>query len=89
MNNTKQSRSNTTKNHQSNTNKVIGKTFYTRCPNNMSKYRTIEIQLKPFVNAITPVLSSSVYDYPPEGIEEINSLLLTRVMRMPLKIKNQ
>ena len=49
----------------------------------------VEIQLKPFVNAITPVLSSSVYDYPPEGIEEINSLLLTRLMRMPLKIKKQ
>tara|TARA_E500000318_G_C3567668_1_gene216428 strand:+ start:890 stop:1162 length:273 start_codon:yes stop_codon:yes gene_type:complete len=65
-------------------NGMIGKVFYTLCPDDKNYYRTIRLHLNPFINAIRPQISNAVYGTPPDGMKEINPTLLQRVMRMPL-----
>jgi len=63
-------------------NGMIGKVFYQICPDNNRYYRTIRIHHNPFTNHLQPQISNAVMGLPPDGMEPINPLLLTRLMRM-------
>lgn len=65
-------------------NSNIGKTYYTICPDNNKYYRTIYIRNNPFTGALQPLISNAVYGNPPDGMQEIPPLMLTRLMRLQM-----
>jgi hypothetical protein len=65
-------------------NSLIGKTFFNICPDNPKYFRTIYIRHNPFTNALQPLTSNPVYGVPPAGMEEINPLMLNRLMRLQM-----
>jgi hypothetical protein len=65
-------------------NSNIGKTYYTLCPDNPKYYRTIFIKHNPFTNTLQPMVSNPVYGVVPDGIEEIPSVMLQKMMRLQM-----
>ena len=61
---------------------LAGQTFYSICPDNDKYYKTIFIRFNPFTNAMQPMMSNAIYGTPPDGMEEINALILQRLMRL-------
>jgi len=61
---------------------LAGQTFYHTCPDNQQYYKTIYIRFNPFTNAMQPMMSNAVFGTPPDGMEEINPLVLQRLMRL-------
>lgn len=61
---------------------LAGQTFYLTCPDNDKYYKTIFIRFNPFTNAMQPMISNPVYGIPPEGMDEINPLILQRLLRL-------
>lgn len=61
---------------------LAGQTFYSICPDNSNYFKTIFIRFNPFTNAMQPMMSNPIYGTPPDGMEEINPLLLQRLMRL-------
>ena len=61
---------------------LVGQTFYSRCPDDSRYYKTIYIRFNPFTNALQPMISNAIYGTPPDGMEEINPLLLSRLTRL-------
>jgi len=61
---------------------LAGQTFYSICPDNDKYYKTIFIRFNPFTNAMQPMMSNAIYGTPPDGMEEINPLVLQRLMRI-------
>ena len=58
-----------------------GKIFYRRCPDDSRYYRSIRLHFNPFVNKLVPQISNPVMGEPPEELQEIPPLLLSRIMR--------
>ena len=65
-------------------NKVVGKVYFNRCPDDQRYFRTIRIHLNPFTNALSPQISNPVMGEPPEGSEEINPLILNRLLKVQM-----
>ena len=63
-------------------NSQIGKIYYQRCPDNPKYFRSIRIAHNPFTNSTQPQISEAIYGEPPEGLEPIPPLMLTRLMRI-------
>lgn len=61
---------------------LSGQTFYHTCPDNPKYYKTIFIRFNPFTNAMQPMMSNAIYGTPPDGMDEINPLILQRLMRL-------
>ena len=61
---------------------LVGQTFYTKCPDDSRFYKTIYIRFNPFTNAMQPMISNSIFGEPPDTLEEINPLILQRLMRL-------
>ena len=63
---------------------MIGKIYYQLCPDYNRYFRTIRIHHNPWTNALQPQISNAVFGTPPEELEAINPLMLTRLMRMSM-----
>ena len=61
---------------------LAGQTFYNICNDDDRYYKTIYIRFNPFTNALQPMISNAIYGTPPDGMEEINPLLLSRLTRL-------
>ena len=61
---------------------LVGQTFYNRCPNDSRYYKTIYIRFNPFTNAMQPMISNEIFGEPPNTMEQINPLMLQRLLRL-------
>ena len=61
---------------------LVGQTFYSKCPDDSRYFKTIFIRFNPFTNAMQPMISNKVYGEPPDTMEEINPLMLQRLLRI-------
>ena len=61
---------------------LVGQTFYSKCPDDSRYFKTIYIRFNPFTNAMQPMISNKVYGEPPNGMEEINPLILQRLLKL-------
>ena len=61
---------------------LVGQTFYTKCPDDSRFYKTIFIRFNPFTNAMQPMISNKIYGEPPDTMEQINPLILQRLLRL-------
>ena len=66
---------------------LVGQTFYTKCPDDSRYYKTIFIRFNPFTNAMQPKISNKIYGEPPDTMEQINPLILQRLLRLQQKKK--
>ena len=62
-------------------NSLVGKVYYQRCPDDKRYFRSIRIAFNAFTGGVTPQISNPVMGEPPEELEQINPLLLTRLLR--------
>lgn len=60
---------------------IVGKIYYHICDDNKNYYRTIRVARDPYKNTIVPQISMPVYGIPPEGLEPISPMLLSRLQR--------
>jgi len=67
-----------------NWNSLVGKTYYSRCPDDERYFRSIYVRHNPFTNALQPMISNPVAGEPPAELEEISPLLLNRLMRLQM-----
>ena len=61
---------------------VSGANLYTKCPDDSRYYKTIFIRFNPFTNAMQPMISNKIYGEPPDTMEQINPLILQRLLRL-------
>jgi len=64
---------------------LVGKTFYVLCVDDDKYYRSVYVRYNPFTQSLQPHISNPVYGVPPEGLEPISPLLLSRLMRSQLQ----
>ena len=62
----------------------IGRIYYHRCEDNPKYFRTIRIWHNPFTNANQPQISNPVYGEPPDNLDPIPKLMLSRLMRLQM-----
>ncbi len=62
-------------------NSLVGKIFYQRCPDDERYYRSIRVAFNPFTGGVVPQISNPIFAEPPDELEKINPLLLTRLLR--------
>ena len=63
-------------------NSQIGKIYFNRCEDNPRYFRTIRIWNNPWTGANQPQISNPVYGEPPDDLEQIPPLMLSRLMRL-------
>ncbi len=63
-------------------NSQIGKIYYHRCEDNPNYFRSIRIWHNPWTGANQPQISEAVYGEPPDNLEPIPKLMLSRLMRL-------
>lgn len=61
---------------------LVGQTFYVKCTDDSRYYKTIFIRFNPFTNAMQPMMSNAIYGEPPDTMEQINPLILQRLLRL-------
>ena len=62
-------------------NSLVGKIFYQKCPDDKRYFRSIRIALNAFTGGLTAQISNPIMGEPPEELEAIHPLLLTRLLR--------
>ena len=62
--------------------KIIGKTYYQKHPNNENEYRTIYMKYNPFASKVQAMYSNFLNGTPPDGMEEVNPRLLSSLTTM-------
>ena len=62
--------------------KIIGKTYFQKHPNNENEYRTIYMKYNPFAGRIQPMYSNFVTGTVPDGMEEAHPRLLSAITTM-------
>ena len=60
----------------------VGKMYYSLCPDNTKKYRSIRLQLNPWTQKLIPQISNPVEGVPPDELEEISPWVVQRLMRV-------
>ena len=60
-----------------------GQVYYSLCPDNPKRFRTIRLHFNPYTQSLRPQVSNPVEGVPPPELEEISPLLLQRLMRVP------
>ena len=60
-----------------------GQVYYSLCPDDPKKFRTIRLHFNPYTQSLRPQVSNPVEGVPPPEIEEMSPLLLQRLMRVP------
>ncbi len=63
-------------------NSQIGKIYYQICPDDSRYFRTIRIHHNAWTGANQPQISNPFFWEPPEELDPIPPLMLTRLMRM-------
>lgn len=67
-----------------NWNSLVGKTYYSRCPDDERYFRSIYVRHNPFTNSLQPMISNPIAGEPPAELEEIPPLMLNRLMRLQM-----
>jgi len=67
-----------------NFNSQVGKTYYITCMDDNRYYRSVYVKYNPFTQALQPLISTPVMGVPPEELEPISPLQLSRLMRSQL-----
>lgn len=60
----------------------VGKMYYSICPDDPKKYRSIRLQLNPWTQRLIPQISNPVEGVPPKELEEISPVVLQQLMRV-------
>ena len=60
----------------------IGKIYFVKCPDDSRYYRTVRIHRNPFTGNNQTQLSNPVMGIPPDGMQEIPSLMRNKLMSM-------
>lgn len=60
----------------------VGKMYYSLCPDDPKKYRSIRLQLNPWTQKLIPQISNPVEGVPPDELEEISPWVVQRLMRV-------
>ena len=60
-----------------------GQVYYSLCPDDPKKFRTIRLHFNPYTQSLRPQVSNPVEGVPPPELEEMSPLLLQRLMRVP------
>lgn len=63
-------------------NRLNGKTFYSICPDDSKKYKTVFIKYNPFSNSLIPHLSNPIEGTPPEHLSPLPAGALSYMMRV-------
>jgi len=67
-----------------NWNSLIGKHYYQKCPDDQRLFRSIRVAMNPFTGDLTPQISNPIYGTPPDELEPIPPLLLSRLLRIQM-----
>ena len=68
-----------------NFNKQVGKTYYVLCPDDKRYFRSVYIRYNGFTQQIQSHSSTPVMGVPPEELEPISPIMLSRLMRAQLQ----
>tara|TARA_B100001939_G_scaffold160650_1_gene138670 strand:+ start:1443 stop:1781 length:339 start_codon:yes stop_codon:yes gene_type:complete len=60
-----------------------GNVYYSLCPDDPKKFRTIRLHFNPYTQSLRPQVSNPVEGVPPPELEEMSPLLLQRLMKVP------
>ena len=61
---------------------LLNQTFYSICPNDKNKYKTIFFKYNAFTDELQPMISNEVEGVPPDGMKPVPQGALQRAMRM-------
>ena len=61
--------------------KFVGKIYYVICPDDNRYFRSIRIAHNTWTNGIKPQISNPIMGIPPEEMEPIPELMLTRLLK--------
>jgi len=64
-----------------NWNKHIGKIYYHICEDDPRYFRSIRVAHNTWTNGVKPQISNPIMGVPPEEMEEIPELMLTRLLK--------
>ena len=67
-----------------NWNSLIGKHYYQKCPDDPRMFRSIRVAMNPFTGDLNPQISNPIYGTPPDELEPIPPLLLSRLLRIQM-----
>jgi len=70
-----------------NYNSQVGKTYYVLCNDNQNYYRSVYVRYNPFTQNLQPMVSDPIYGTPPETLEPMSPLQLSRLMRTQIQSK--
>jgi hypothetical protein len=60
---------------------LYNKSFYIKCPDDPNYYRTVYIKHNIFTNNPQVLTSNAVFGSPPEGMNEMNPMMYSRLQR--------
>ena len=60
-----------------------GQVYYTLCPDDPKKFRSIRLHFNPYTQSLRPQISNPIEGVPPPELEEISPVLLQRLMKVP------
>jgi len=63
-----------------------GKIYYSLCPDNPKRYRSIRLEFNAYTQSLRPQISNAIEGVPPPELEQISPVLLQRLMKVPSSI---